>query len=59
MNDQITYEIHEDLSIARFYIKAGFPYCYVTDKMTKNNIMIVAQSMRSLGYTVIDRSISR
>lgn len=54
--DDITYEIKTDTSPGignkKYYIRAGFPYQYITDNMTYAQVCKVAKSMRQLGFTV-------
>ena len=59
--DDITYEIKKDdfFPVAenkktQFYIKAGFPYCYVTQSMSYHQVQKVAKCMRDLGFTVVE-----
>jgi len=54
--DDVTYEIRKDDREGMFYIKSGFPFCYLTYCYTGPEIGIVASSMRQLGFTVIDKT---
>ena len=54
MSDEVTYYIKRDTFTNKFYIRAGFPLCYITDNMGKQEVNRVAKCMRQLGFTVID-----
>ena len=41
---------------AKYYIRAAFPSCFITDNMTYAQALSVAKSMRQLGIVVINLS---
>lgn len=52
--DDITYEIKYNDSTNKYYIRAGYPFNYLTDEMKLSEVKKVAFSMRQLGFTIIN-----